>query len=186
VVELKRRQNGLTALLHQFCKPPSVQGLTLMYRAATPKVKQNRRHPPIINMTITNSSTTIHHHQSRRREHPVSRTRLTISRKSSTCNEGCPEARDVNPLLPSKAKPRPQVRQDFDQCSQHWKFRQAVEAQAVVDTLQLEHEEQRLFGGDIDDDGSLCLAMLDVVIPSTQSLGNLCAIFGCGFPASRS
>jgi hypothetical protein len=30
--------------------------------------------------------------------------------------------------------------------------------------LQLEREEQRLFGGDVDDDRSLCLAMLDVVI----------------------
>jgi hypothetical protein len=57
------------------------------------------------------------------------------------------------------------VRQDFDQCSQHWKFRQAEEeAQAGMDGLQLEQEEQRLFGGDVDDDGSLCLAMLDVVI----------------------
>jgi hypothetical protein len=33
-----------------------------------------------------------------------------------------------------------------------------------MDRLQLEQEEQRLFGGDVDDDGSLCLAMLDVVI----------------------
>ena len=114
-------------------------------------------------------STTIHHHQKRRRERPGSRTRRTISCKRSThydCNEGCPDARDVNPLLPSsKANPRPLVRQDFDQCSQHWKFRQAEEeAQAGVDRLQLEQEEQRVFGGDVDDDESLCLAMLDVVI----------------------
>ena len=30
--------------------------------------------------------------------------------------------------------------------------------------LQLEQDEQRLFGGDSGDDKSLCLAMLDVVM----------------------
>ena len=57
------------------------------------------------------------------------------------------------------------MRQDFDQCSQHWKFRQAEEdAQAGIDRLKLEQEKQRLFNGDVNDDRSLCLAMLDVII----------------------
>jgi hypothetical protein len=47
---------------------------------------------------------------------------------------------------------------------QRWKLRHAEEAQAEMDRLQLEQERQRLFGGDGDDDGSLCLAMLDVVM----------------------
>jgi hypothetical protein len=33
-----------------------------------------------------------------------------------------------------------------------------------MDKLQQEQERQRLFGGDGDDDGSLCIAMLDVVV----------------------
>jgi hypothetical protein len=36
------------------------------------------------------------------------------------------------------------------------------EAQAEMDRLHL--ERQRLFGGDGDDDGSLCLAMLNMVM----------------------
>jgi hypothetical protein len=62
-------------------------------------------------------------------------------------------ARDTNPLLPcSKGTPRPLLRPDFDQGWQRWKLREA------------EQEQQRLFGGDSGDDGSLCLAMLDVMI----------------------
>lgn len=38
------------------------------------------------------------------------------------------------------------------------------EAQTEMDRLLLEQEQQRLFGGDSGDDGSLCLAMLDVVM----------------------
>jgi hypothetical protein len=119
-------------------------------------------------MAIKTSCTTTLR-QNRRRERPGSRTRHTISRKTNVlddCNEGCPDSRDADPLPPSsKAIPRPLFRQDFDQCWQRWKLRQAEEeAQTEMDRLLLEQEQQRLFGGDSGDDGSLCLAMLDVVM----------------------
>ena len=83
-----------------------------------------------------------------------------------TCNEGCPDSHDADPLPPSsKASPSPLLRQDFDQCWQRWKLRQVEEeAQTEMDRLLLEQKQQRLFGGDSGDDGSLCLAMLDVVM----------------------
>jgi hypothetical protein len=105
---------------------------------------------PSINMAIKNSyTTTPHHRQNRRRERPGSRIRRTISRKCNAlydCNEGCPDSRDVDPLLPSsKANPRPLLRQDFDQYWQRWKLRHAEEAQAEMDRLHLEQDRQRLF-----------------------------------------
>jgi hypothetical protein len=38
------------------------------------------------------------------------------------------------------------------------------EAQTEMDRLLLEQEQQRLFSGNSGDDGSLCLAILDVVM----------------------
>ncbi|KAG9230591.1 hypothetical protein BJ875DRAFT_150637 [Amylocarpus encephaloides] len=113
-----------------------------------------------------NTSYTTTLRQNRRRERPGSRTRRTISRKANIlddCDKGCP---DANPFPPSsKASPRPLLRQDFDQCWQRWKLRQVKEeAQTEMDRLLLEQEQQRLFGGDSGDDGSLCLAILDVVM----------------------
>ena len=107
--------------------------------------------------------------QNRRRQRPGSRTRRTISRKANTledCDEGCPDSRDANPLpSSSKVNLRPLSRQDFDQCWQRWKVRRVEEeSQTEMDRLLLEHGQQRLFGGDSGDDGSLCLAMLDVVM----------------------
>ena len=115
---------------------------------------------PKVKMAIkTSYTTTSTLRQNRRRERPGSRTRRTISHKANILN-------DCNDPLPpsSKANPRPLLRQDFDQCWQRWKLRQVEEAQTEMDRLLLEQEQQRLFGGDSGDDGSLCLAMLDVVM----------------------
>ena len=121
-------------------------------------------------MAITGGYTvTPHHRQNRRRERPGSRTRRTITRKTSVqydCAEGLLDARDNSVPLPSdKARPSPLLRQNLDQSWQRWKARQAEEkAIAVMDNMQLEQEQQRLFGGDFgDDDVSLIPAMLGVL-----------------------
>jgi hypothetical protein len=122
-------------------------------------------------MTILNGYTNAvpHHRQNRRRERPGSRTRRTISRKFNIrdeCEEGILDARDTEVPLPSdKAKPSPLLRQNFDQSWQRWKARQAEEtAQAEKEKLQLEQERILLFGGEVDDDVSLCVPMLQVVM----------------------
>ena len=114
-------------------------------------------------------TTTPHHRQNRRRERPGSRTRRTITRKSafqSECADGILDARDANVPLPSdRTRPSPLFRQNFDQSWQRWKAREAEEkALAEMDKMQLEQEQLLLFGGDIDDDVSLCPAMLSVVM----------------------
>jgi hypothetical protein len=114
-------------------------------------------------------TTTPHHRQNRRRERPGSRTRRTITRKSafqSEYSEGILDARDASVPLPSdRTRPSPLFRQNFDQSWQRWKEREAEEkALAEMDKMQLEQEQLLLFGGDIDDDVSLCPAMLSVVM----------------------
>jgi hypothetical protein len=110
---------------------------------------------PIIIMAAINSLTTApNHRQNRRRQHPDSGTRRT-------------EARSI--ITATKAAPR-LLHRDFDQCWQRWKVSQSEETQPEMDKLQQgqerqeRQERQRLFGGDGDDDGSLCIAMLDVVM----------------------
>jgi hypothetical protein len=119
---------------------------------------------PVNGFTITP-----HHRQNRRRERPGSRTRRTITRKSNVqfdCSEGLEYARDIDVPLPSdKTRPSPLLRQNFDQSWQRWKAREAEErARAQMDKMQLEREQQRLFGGEVDDDVSLCPSMLNVVL----------------------
>lgn len=119
-------------------------------------------------------TTTPNHRQNRRRERPGSRTRRTITRKSSVqfeYSEGILDAFDYDVQLPSdKTRPSPLLRQNFDQSWQRWKTREAEEkalALAEMQRVQLELEEQehlKLFGGDIDDDVSLCPGMLSVVM----------------------
>lgn len=103
----------------------------------------------LIIMAVTDSFTTPPHRQNRQRLRPGSRSRRT-------------EAKFI--ITATKATP-PHLHHDFDQCWQRWKVRQAKEeTQPGMDKLQQEQERQRLFGGDGDDDGSLCIAMLDVVV----------------------
>jgi hypothetical protein len=118
---------------------------------------------------VNGFTTTPHHRQNRRRERPGSRTRRTITRKSNVqfdCSEGLEYARDIDAPLPSdKTQPPPLLRQNFDQRWQRWKAREAEErALAQMDRMQLEREQQRLFGGEVDDDVSLCPSMLNVVL----------------------
>jgi hypothetical protein len=109
-----------------------------------------------------------YHRKNRRRERPGSRTRHSLSRKEAfrhDCAEGLAVARDANIHLPFEyAKPSPLRRQTFDQSWQKWKAREAEQKiQAERERVELENEQRRLFGGDVGDDVSLCLAMLDVV-----------------------
>lgn len=109
-------------------------------------------------MVLNGYTTTPHHRQNRRRERPGSRTRRTITRKSNVqfdCVEGLLDARDTSVSLPSdRTRPSPLLRQNFDQSWQRWKAREAEErALAEMDKMQLlEQEQQRLFGGEVDDD----------------------------------
>ncbi len=122
-------------------------------------------------MTVLNGYTNFmpSHRQNRRRERPGSRNRRTINRRfyvRDECEQGILDARDSTIPLPSdKAKPSPLMRQNFDQSWQRWKVRQVEEdAQAEKDKLQLDQERLLLFGGDLDDDVSLCVPMLRVVM----------------------
>lgn len=112
---------------------------------------------------------TPHHRQNRRRERPGSRGRRTVTRKSNIQNEyteGMMDAYDSSVYLPSdNATPSPLLRENFHQNWQRWKAREAEEKALNTEKLQLEQEEQqRLYGGDISDDVSLCPAMLSVVM----------------------
>ena len=111
-------------------------------------------------------TTTPQHRQKRRRERPGSRTRRTITRKSNVqfdCVDGLLDARDTNVSLPSdRTRPSSLLRQNFDQSWQRWKAREAEERAAAEMDKML--EQQRLFGGEVDDDVSLCPSMLNVVL----------------------
>jgi hypothetical protein len=117
-------------------------------------------------MVIINRHTTTQRRSNKRRERPGSRTRDTIPSKAATATKTAPTVvTSAHAMIPSsQINPPAQLRQDFHECWQRWKSRDA-EKKALVepDKLQLE-QEQRLFGEDADDDGSLCPAMLDVVI----------------------
>jgi hypothetical protein len=123
-------------------------------------------------MVITNGYNLAgpNHRQNRRRERPGSRIRK--GRKShiqssiqSDFQEGILDARDSDLSLPSDvSKPSPLLRQNFEQSWNRWKTRQAEEkAIAEMDRMQLEQEQIKLFGGDVNDDVSLCEPMLEVV-----------------------
>jgi len=112
---------------------------------------------------------TPNHRQNRRRERPGSRSRRTITRKSSIQNEyteGLLDAYDSSVYLPSdKARPSPLLRENFHQTWQRWKAREAEEMALQLEKVQLEQaEQQRLYGGEVSDDVSLCPAMLSVVM----------------------
>ncbi|TVY36184.1 hypothetical protein LSUB1_G007212 [Lachnellula subtilissima] len=121
-------------------------------------------------MVIMNEFTvTPNHRQNRRRERPGSRSRRTITRKSSIQNEyteGLLDAYDSSVSLPSdKARPSPLLRENFHQTWQRWKAREAEEMALQLEKVRLEQaEQQRLYGGEVSDDVSLCPAMLCVVM----------------------
>ncbi|KAE8451949.1 hypothetical protein EG329_002113 [Mollisiaceae sp. DMI_Dod_QoI] len=64
------------------------------------------------------------------------------------------DARDASVYLPSdKARPSPLLRQNFDQSWQRWQAKKAEERALVeMDRIQLELDQQRLFGEDVGDD----------------------------------
>jgi hypothetical protein len=112
------------------------------------------------------------HRQNRRRERPGSRARRTVTRKANIQHELCEgylDAYDTSVTLPSdRARPSPLFRENVHQAWQRWKDREAEE-KALVEMDQLQQleelkEQQRLYGGDVSDDVSLCPAMLDVVM----------------------
>ncbi|TVY26337.1 hypothetical protein LHYA1_G005431 [Lachnellula hyalina] len=120
-------------------------------------------------VTMNGFTVTPNHRQNRRRERPGSRSRRTITRKSSIQNEyteGLLDAYDSSVYLPSdKARPSPLLRENFHQTWQRWKAREAEEMALQLEKVQLEQaEQQRLYGGEVSDDVSLCPAMLSVVM----------------------
>ncbi|TVY14495.1 hypothetical protein LARI1_G009014 [Lachnellula arida] len=120
-------------------------------------------------VTMNGFTVTPNHRQNRRRERPGSRSRRTITRKSSIQNEyteGLLDAYDPSVSLPSdKTRPSPLLRENFHQTWQKWKAREAEERALQLEKLQLEQaEQQRLYGGEVSDDVSLCPAMLSVVM----------------------
>ncbi|TVY55568.1 hypothetical protein LCER1_G004004 [Lachnellula cervina] len=120
-------------------------------------------------VTMNGFTITPNHRQNRRRERPGSRSRRTITRKSSIQNEyteGLLDAYDSSVSLPSdKTRPSPLLRENFHQTWQRWKAREAEEKELELEKLQLEQaEQQRLYGGEVSDDVSLCPAMLSVVM----------------------
>lgn len=111
-----------------------------------------------------------HPKRNRRRERPGSRTRRTHYRKEGLHVDF---AEDVDLALSSSklppfdyTKPSPLRRQTFDQSWQRWKAREAEEKAAVVqkENHELLAEQHRLFGGEVNDDVSLCKSMLSVVL----------------------
>ncbi|RDL40447.1 uncharacterized protein BP5553_00426 [Venustampulla echinocandica] len=125
---------------------------------------------------------TPHHRQNRRRERPGSRSRGTITRRSHIqleCSEGLLVAYDTSVPLPSdRTKPSPLLRESFHQSWQRWKDREAEEmAVAELDRLQLEQEQQRLYGGDPSDDELYRLGILyDNVEDTTQDKSVVCEV----------
>lgn len=119
---------------------------------------------------LTGHTNALHHRRNRRRGRPGSRTRRTIARKSIIqydYSEDIVDAHDTSVFLPSdRPNPSPLFRQNFDQSWQRWKARQAEEkALEEMDRMQIEQEQKRLFGGDVDDDVSLFVPqMLDVMM----------------------
>lgn len=107
--------------------------------------------------------------QNRRRERPGARSRHSLARKEGIQHDladGISTARDSTVVLPFEyAKPSPMLRQNFDQSWMRWKARDAQQKLKDEKARQeLENEQRRLFGGDVDDDVSLLPAMLDVVV----------------------
>jgi hypothetical protein len=105
----------------------------------------------------------------RRRERPGARSRHAIARKDGIqfeVSDGLSTARDSDVILPFEyPKPSPLLRQNFDQSWQRWKTRDAQQKLKQERARQeLEIEQQRLFGGDLDDDVSLLPGMLGVVV----------------------
>ncbi|PMD58206.1 uncharacterized protein K444DRAFT_439546 [Hyaloscypha bicolor E] len=138
---------------------------------------------------VNGFTTTPHHRQNRRRERPGSRTRRTITRKSNVqfdCAEGLEYARDTSVPLPSDiTRPSPLLRQNFDQSWQRWKAREAEERTlAEMDKMQLEQEQQRLFGGEVDDDELRRMGILyvgeDIAVDSESNT------IVCGVPVESS
>jgi len=85
------------------------------------------------------------------------------------CHEAILDARDASLFLPfDKTKPSPLLRENFDQSWQRWQSKKAKqqeeEALAERERQRIEQEQIMLFGGDINDDVSLCAPMLSVVI----------------------
>jgi hypothetical protein len=106
----------------------------------------------------------MHQRKNRRRERPGSRNRWSTTRKSHMQQywlEDIDEAHDPSPLPFEKSRSSPILRQNFDQSWERWKARDGPKA---LSKMQLEQEQLRLCGGDVDDDVCLCEPMLQVVI----------------------
>lgn len=65
----------------------------------------------------------------------------------------------------NKTKASPTRNDDFDQIWEQWQYRKAVDAAAAdLKRTQLEQEQIKLCGGELDDDVSLCEPMVRVLM----------------------
>src|SRR3954452_8536109 len=109
--------------------------------------------------------------RNRRRSRPGSRTRnkheASVDRRAAI--EGIELAKDNVLHFPSYGRfERPTIERyyDFDQSWLSWKEREKVEEERkrLEKVAALVEEQQRIFGGEIGDEVSLCDAMLGVVV----------------------
>jgi hypothetical protein len=110
------------------------------------------------------------HRAIERRKRPGARTRRAAANGSKGTlqwdfSEDLSVAKDPNVLLPfENPRPSPLLRQQFDQSWKRWKALEAEKiTQAEMERQEFASERCRLFGGDVDDDVSLCENMLGVV-----------------------
>lgn len=107
-----------------------------------------------------------HHCKNRRRVRPGARKRHALAHKgymSDELNEGMGMAHDHTLSLPSESPVSP-LRQNYERSWRAWKAREAEQRAVERERTELEDKEHyRLFGGEVDDDVSLCNSMLDVV-----------------------
>jgi hypothetical protein len=111
-----------------------------------------------------------YHRQNRRRERPGARKRHALAHKESISAEledGYLLARDSTLSFPYEHK-TPPLRQNYDRSWQRWKARETEQRVREEEDRQrrvkeMAEEQLRMFGGEVQDDVSLCLSMLGVV-----------------------
>lgn len=114
---------------------------------------------------VTPTTQLFHQHKNRRRERPGARKRHALANKgglSRELSEGARLAHDPSLQLPFEYRPSP-LRQSLDLSWRVWKAQEAGAGAEQRDTESDEREQRRLFGGEVDDDVSLCANMLGVV-----------------------
>jgi len=119
--------------------------------------------------TMVTTAPSPYHRKNRRRERPGARKRHALAHKeglTQELNEGISMAHDCTLSLPFESRASP-LRPNYERSWRAWKAREAGQRAADKERAERveseEKEQYRLFGGEVDDDVSLCRNMLDVV-----------------------